>query len=96
MIIVRNVFQAKYGKGDELVQVMKDSQAIWPSERKVRIMTDLSGPFFTVVTEADYESFSAWEADAKKTFGDDRFAGLFERMMPLVESGSREFYTLVE
>lgn len=96
MIVVRNVFQAKYGKGDELVQLMKESDTIWPSERKYRMMTDLSGPFFTVVTEADYESFSAWQADAQKYFGDDRFAAWFERMLPLVESGSREFYTLVE
>jgi len=96
MIVVRNFFQAKYGKGDELVALMKESDTMWPSERKYRMMTDLSGPFFTVVTEADYESFSAWEADAQKYFGDDRFAALFERMMPLVESGSREFYNLVE
>jgi hypothetical protein len=96
MIVVRNVFEAKYGKGDELVQFIKESDTIWPSERKFRIMTDLSGRFFTIVTETDYESFSAWEADSKKYFGDDRFVAWFERMVPLVESGSREFYTLVE
>ena len=96
MIVVRSVFQAKYGKGDELVQLIKESDAIWPSERKYRMMTDLSGSFFTVVTETEYESFSAWEGDAQKYFGDDRFAAWFERMVPLVESGRREFYTLVE
>ena len=46
MIVVRSVFQAKYGKGDELVQLIKESKEIWPSERKYRLMTDLSGPFF--------------------------------------------------
>ena len=96
MLVVRNVFQAKYGKGEELVQLMKESDTIWPSERKYRLMTDLSGSFFTVITESDYENFSAWETDIQKYFGDDRFAAWFERMMPLVESGSREFYNLVE
>lgn len=96
MIVVRNVFQAKYGKGDELVQLIKESQAIWPNEFKYRIMTDLSGQFFTVVTETDYESFSDFEDNARKLFSDDRFAAWFERMMPLVESGRREFYNLVE
>jgi len=43
-----------------------------------------------------YESFSDWEADAQKYFGDPRFGAWFERMIPLVESGRREFYTLVE
>ena len=96
MIVVRGVFQAKYGKSDELVQLMKESDTIWPSEHKYRMMTDLSGPFFTVITEADYESLSAWEADIQKYFGDDRFATWFEHMMRLVESGRREFYNLVE
>jgi len=96
MIVVRGVFQAKYGKGDELVQLMKESNMIWPNQREFRMMTDLSGPFFTVITEADYESLSAWEADIQKYFGDDRFSSWFERMVPLVESGSREFYNLVE
>jgi len=96
MIVVRNAFQAKYGKGNELVQLMKESDTIWPSERRYRMMTDLSGPFFTVITEADYESFSAWEADAQKYFGDPRFAAWFERMTTLVESGRREFFMLVE
>lgn len=96
MIVVRGTFRAKYGKGDELVQLFKEGNDLWPSERKSRILTDLSGPFFTVVNEAEYESLSAWEADAQKYFGDARFEAWFERMMQLVESGSREFYSLIE
>lgn len=96
MIVVRNVFQARYGKSDQLVQLFKEADTIMPGGRKYRLMTDLSGPFFTVVTEAEYESLSAWEADLQNTFSDNRFADWFERMMQLVESGSREFYNLVE
>lgn len=96
MIIVRGVFRAKYGKGDELVQLIKESNNIWPNEPSHRLMTDLSGQFFTVVTEAEYESLSAWEADIQKYFNDERFAAWFERMVQLVESGSREFFYLVE
>lgn len=94
MIVVRGVFQAKYGRGDELVQLFKEANAMWSGGRNARILTDLSGPFFTVVTEAEYDSFSAWEANAQEIFGDARFAAWFERMGPLVESGRREFYNL--
>jgi hypothetical protein len=94
MIVVRGVFQAKYGKGDELVQLLKEGNAIWSSGRNVRVLTDLSGPFFTVVNEAEYDSFGAWEAD--RVFDDHRFAAWFERMTALVEGGRREFYNLVE
>lgn len=96
MIVVGGVFQVKYGKGDELVSLFKESNRIWPNEPSYRLMTDLSGPFFTVVTEGVFESLSAWEADIQKCFGDERFTGWFERMVPLVESGSRKFFDLVE
>jgi hypothetical protein len=96
MIIVRGVYQAKYGKGDELVQLFKEGNDLFPGMNNSRIMTDLSGQFFTVVTEAEYASFSEWEADAQKIFSDNRFAAWFERMVPLVDGGRREFYTLVE
>jgi hypothetical protein len=94
MIVVRGVFQAKYGRGDELVQLLKEGQAKWPSGRNGRILTDLSGQFFTVVSEAEYDSFSDWEASGRQVFGDARFAPWFERMTALVEGGRREFYNV--
>lgn len=97
MIVVRGVFQAKYGKSDELVNLFKEYDREWPTQgTNRRILTDLSGPFFTVISEAEFESFSGWEAEAKELFADERFGAWFERMVPLVESGHREFYTLVE
>lgn len=96
MIVVRGVFQAKYGKGGDLVALIKEGNTMWPSLRggHPRILTDLSGPFFTIVSEAEYESFGAWEADSQAIFKDARFAAWFARMTQLVESGSREFYSL--
>jgi hypothetical protein len=96
MIVVRGVFQARYGKGDELVQLLKEGQAMWPSGRSGRILTDLSGPFFTVVGESEWDGLGAWEDSVQVLFGDPRFAAWFERMTQLVEGGHREFYNLVE
>ena len=92
MIVVRDVFQARYGKGDELVALLKEANKMWSGGRNARLLTDLSGPFFTVVNEAEYDNFSMWEAALQKEFADHRFAEWFERMMSLVESGRREFY----
>jgi hypothetical protein len=94
MIVVRGVYKAKYGKGDELVQLFKESRSTWPS-RPFRLLTDLSGPFFTVITEAEYENLNDWEAEMR-IFSDPDFPAWFERMVPLVESGQREFYNLVD
>jgi hypothetical protein len=96
MIIVRDVFQAKYGKGDDLVALFKEAQERWPAAARYgqRILTDASGPFFTVVTETEVESFAAWEALLAEVFAHPDFGEWFSRMQPLVESGRREFYTV--
>lgn len=98
MIVVRDVFQAKYGRGDELVALFQElipaAQAAGMGE--MSIMTDLSGRFFTIVTEEQVESLAAYEQSRDKLFAAPEFEGWFARMMEIVESGSREFYTLVE
>jgi hypothetical protein len=94
MIQVRDIFQAKYGKGDELVALLKEFEQAFPA-LKSRILTDASGPFFTVVTEHEVPSLGDWERSLA-IFSDPRFPAWFERMVPLVENGRREFWNIVE
>jgi len=100
MLIVRQVFQAKYGRGDELVALFKEmNKKVEDSGLSMppfRILTDASGPFFTVVTEIEAESLGAFEQAFGALMADPRMGEWFGRMVPLVESGSREFYHLVE
>ena len=99
MLLVRQVFQAKYGRGDELVALfrelnmrMRDAGELSP---QIRILTDASGPFFTVVTETEVESFATWESGFREAMERPWMEEWFGRMVPLVESGSREFYSVV-
>ncbi len=94
MIVVRDVFQAKYGKGGELVELFKEANQLWPREYGTRILTDASGPFFTVVTETEVESLAEWERLAAEIFTLPNFGDWFSRMVGLVESGRREFYNV--
>ncbi|PZR96256.1 MAG: hypothetical protein DLM69_11020 [Candidatus Chloroheliales bacterium] len=98
MIIVRDVFQAGYGKGGELVALLEEarqqSQEKWGMSFAQRILTDASGPFFTVVTETEMASIGEWEQTSARVFSLPEFADWFARMVPLVESGRREFYHL--
>ena len=94
MIVVRGVFQAKYGKGDALVALFKEIRESWPGEYADRILTDISGPFFTVVVETEAESLANWERQRSEIFSKEGFGDWFARMTELVESGRREFYTI--
>lgn len=95
MIIVRDVFKAKYGKGGDLVALFKEA-ADWEamSGTNFRILTDASGPMFTVVTEYEVESLSGWENRLTEIFSNPGFGEWFARMEPLVESGHRQFYNI--
>ncbi len=101
MLLVRDVFQAKYGKGDDLVALFQEIAGYWQrGEHNAkmlgnRILTDASGPFFTVVTELVVEDFGAWEQFMAEEFAMPEFGDWFARMMAITESGRREFYRVV-
>ena len=96
MILVRDVFQAKYGKSGDLVALFKEAGQKWPNTAQYgrRILTDASGSFFTVVTETEVESLAAWEKMLAEIFANPEFGEWFDRMQVLVEAGRREFYTI--
>jgi len=94
MILVRSVFQAKYGRGGELVALLKEGNQRVPTMPQTRIFTDASGPFFIVVTEAEVASLGEWERVSKEIFAHPDFGEWFARMQPLVDWGRREFYNI--
>ena len=94
MIIVRDVFQAKYGKGSELVALFKEASEKWSVKYTPRVLTDASGPFFTVVTEEEFDSLADFDQKSGEIFSMPEFGDWFEHMTKLVESGSREFYNI--
>ena len=94
MILVRGVFQAKYGKGGDPVALFKEARQNWPGGYADRILTDASGPSFTVVVETKVESLAEWERRVTEIFSGPEFSDWFASMTPLVESGRREFYNI--
>jgi hypothetical protein len=93
MIIVRDVYQAKLGKGDELVKLLKEGEKIFPKVRQ-RLLTDASGPFFTIVQELELANLAEWEKVSQTMWASKEFGSWFERWLKLVESGRREFWNV--
>jgi hypothetical protein len=100
MITERLTFKAKYGHGDELVALFKESIAnLFPTEgvRGVRVYTDATGPMFSVVTEMDYDDATSWSrltAGDPAVYGTSAFQEWFAKMMAVTESGERQLLNM--
>ena len=101
MIVIRNVFRLKFGKAREAVAVLKESRAIEKRvmsglESSSRVLTDVTGPFYTLVFELTVPDLATFEKNAPRLFADKEWQANYQKMTPLVESGYREIFTLVE
>lgn len=99
MIVVRNVFKLKFGKAKEAVAIMKEGLAIQKrtgGDLPSRLLTDLTGSFYTMVLEITAPSMAALEASMPKVMGDKEWQANYQKFSALVDSGSRQIFTIVE
>lgn len=97
MITERLTFRAKYGQGDQLVALMKESFKIMPMEgaQGVRIYTDHTGPMFTVAVEFDHADIVAYAAQSSgdsAEYSRSEFQQWFAKMVECTESGERQLF----
>jgi len=98
MIVVRNVFQLKFGKAREAKEAMKTMIAV---NRKMgfgnetRVLTDVTGPFYTLVLELTFPSLAELERE-QEMMGDASWKDAYAKFVPLVRSGHREVFNVVE
>jgi hypothetical protein len=67
---------------------------VGPGGGGTRLLTDLSGPFDTVVAEAVIASNDAYNRQLQEGFADPEAGQLFGRVAQLIESGRREYFTI--
>jgi hypothetical protein len=98
MILVRFVCQAKFGKAGEVVAGFKQSgeitRTIVEPHVSGRILSDLSGPFDTVIMELEVESLAEWERLKGSIFANPQIQEAEASLPYLIESGQAEFFTI--
>jgi hypothetical protein len=96
MILVRMVFQVKFGKMDEVLAGMAQMRSMGEhlGMPQPRILTDLGGPMFTFVQEVEVESLDQWQQQRQKMFSDPQWQAATASMPDVFESGRIEFYTI--
>ncbi|MBI5948648.1 MAG: hypothetical protein HY875_10975 [Chloroflexi bacterium] len=100
MIVERQVFYAKYGKGDALVNVFKRLPTIMSAAQlgfsEQRILTDMTGTMFRVIVELTWKDAASWQTAMPKVFAQPNFAAWFAEMEPLVDRGETELLNVVQ
>lgn len=98
MIVVRNAFRLKFGKAKEAKALWKDGVGLLKKAGGTnhRLLTDATGPFYTLVLESTYKNLADFEAVMTSAMGGPEFEAWYQKFVPLVDSGSREIFTVVE
>src|SRR5689334_12198462 len=100
MILVRDVFRLQFGKAREALTAFKAvgqvAQEMGYGRDSLRVMTDLVGPYYTLVLETTYASLAAYEKMSVKSMSNNDWRAAYQKFTPYVESGYREIFTIVE
>lgn len=97
MIVVRDVFQLKFGKTREALALWQEGSQFLRQGNKVkdmRLLTDVAGRFYTLVLETSYDALADYESEMKESMTDE-WRAWYQRFVPLVDRGHREIFNVV-
>lgn len=97
MIIVRDVFRLHFGKAREATAKMKEGARLLQTAGapEPRLLTDVTGTYYTLVLETAHESLQSYEA-FMSGMSDEAWQKWYAGFTPLVREGYREIMQVVE
>lgn len=92
MIIVRNIFRLKFGKAREAKAIAPEFVSLNKKHgvKYTRVLTDITGPSYTMVFETGHDSLADFESKLNTVFGAPEWGAMYAKFTPLVESSYRE------
>lgn len=97
MIVERNEFQLKFGASAQALSLWKEYLSTVRQEDSkvhVRLMTDISGPAYTLIFEQLHETFSEAEPTRCRLVQRSDWKAFYQKFIPLCEHSNRTFYSL--
>jgi hypothetical protein len=97
MIVVRDIFQLHFGKAQEAISLFKEFRSALQADgfKIDRLLTDVTGEYYTLVLESRYDSLSEYET-TRSGRNPEQWQAMYARIVPLVSSGRREVFREVE
>ncbi len=97
MIQIRDTLQVKFGKIDQAVELFTGAYQYAPfsePDYHLNILTDVTGPMYTLVTEFVVPNLSAFEAARSASMKKPGHEAWVRQFQLFVEGGKREYYTV--
>jgi hypothetical protein len=98
MILVRDIFQLKFGRAKEAIELLKQNMGNIQNQKgrgPDRLLTDLTGQFYTLVMETTFDDMADYEQSLHKVFESSDWQKGYKKFAELIESGRREIFTIV-
>lgn len=101
MIVVRDIFQVKFGKAQDAIAAWKKGheliEKIDGNGMNTRLLTDVAGGnYYTLVMESEFGSLADYEASMARIIGNKDWKSWYQNFVPLAESGRREILNVVQ
>ena len=98
MILVRDIFQLKFGKAKQALAHLKEGLPVIKKGgyKPERALTDFTGDFYTLIMESKFKDLAEYENALKNELSMPEWQKWYQKFVPLVESGRREILNLVE
>jgi hypothetical protein len=93
MLVVREVFRAKPGMASKLARILCDAVSGGPD--RVRVLTDLVGPFNSVVMETEVDSLQTFEHRMAQYRVDQEIRSKMAGYTDMYLEGRREIYEVI-
>ncbi len=98
MIVVRDIFKLHFGKAKEATALLKQGREAlerdgYPAER---LLVDLTGDYYTLVMESTFDDLASFESSIAAAGKSETWQDVYKRFTPLVRSGHREVFRIVE
>jgi len=96
MIVVHNEFQVEPSK-IKATEAAKAAQAVIAKmgHKPARILTDVTGPFYTIMFEAEFESLTAMEQMMTSVMSNKDFQKAYEPLRDSIRTGSRRILKVI-
>ena len=98
MLVLRRVFQCRYGKAGDVAELTKlmSSKLVKYGFAPGRIMTDFTGQSHSVVWETQFASLKSFEEARSRVLASEEYQEWFRATEEMIESATRDFWKVEE